>query len=81
MSEMENLKEQLVESKKIRRAAIRAQRKLYNGYHPCQARAEDPAIDAAFRATEKATEACNVIIDRINAIMDAAERADDEATA
>jgi hypothetical protein len=58
--------EQLLAAKKIRRNAIRAQRKIYYGNEPCDARSKDPRLDAAMTATEKATADCNAIIDRIN---------------
>jgi hypothetical protein len=58
--------ELLIAARKIRRNAIRAQRKIYFGHEPCAARAKDPRLDAAMLATEKATADCNTIIDRIN---------------
>jgi ParB family transcriptional regulator, chromosome partitioning protein len=63
----EELLKSLDRAKKILRAAVRAERKIYFGPHPCDKRTESPAFDAACKATATALADCNAIIDQINA--------------
>jgi hypothetical protein len=56
----------LMAAKKVRSAALRRQRRIYGGYHPCAVRAVDPDFDAAWRRHGAATDHHNKIADRIN---------------
>jgi hypothetical protein len=64
--EEEVLLKNLTEAKRVRSAALRAQRKIYSGLEPCSERRRNWVFDAAVRETEKATAAYNAIVDQIN---------------
>jgi hypothetical protein len=60
----------LASAKKVRLAAIHAERKIYWGNEPCEMQCKNPAFKAACKATIAATAHCNVIIDHLNALRE-----------
>jgi hypothetical protein len=64
--EEDALLKKLASAKRVRSAALRAQRKIYSGLEPCSERDRNPAFDAAVAATDKATADYNAIVDQIN---------------